>query len=66
MEFLTRAEEYAQFKGDAIWFQDWYWTFRNEYGVRDSVWNTLAYLYDDAVADELEQDSALLSTACNV
>lgn len=66
MDFLTRAEDYAESNGDGIWFRDWYSTFRKEYSVRVSVWNTLAYLYDCDLADRLEERSALLSTSSTV
>ena len=55
MDFLNRAEAYAYAHYDAPWFHDLYMTFRSEYSVRDSVWNTLVYLYDQDVASELEQ-----------
>lgn len=55
MDFLKRAQAYAEAKGDNDWFCEWYSTFRQEYNVRTSVWNTLVYLYDQNVADQLEQ-----------
>lgn len=55
MDYLNRAEDYADAQGDGNWFREWYLTFRSEYNVRASVWYTLVYLYDQNVADQLEQ-----------
>jgi hypothetical protein len=54
MEFLNRAERYAEARGDEIYFKHWYTVFRINNNVTDSVWKTLSYLYDDETADLLE------------
>ena len=54
MEFLKRAERYAEARGDEYWFADIYSRYREYNGVTDSVWKTLSYLYGDSVADQLE------------
>jgi len=54
MDFLKRAEKYAEARGDEMWFKYTYTFFRQTHGVTDSVWKTLAYLYSDETADLLE------------
>lgn len=54
MEFLIRAEKYAEARGDESWFKYTYAFFRQTHGVTDSVRKTLAYLYSNEVADLLE------------
>jgi len=54
MEFLQRAERYAEARGDEIYFRNLYNGFRQYNGVTDSVWKTLSYLYSNQVADLLE------------
>lgn len=54
MDFLIRAERYAEARGDEMWFKNIYTGFRAYNGVTDSVWKTLSYLYGDSVADLLE------------
>jgi hypothetical protein len=54
MEYLKRAEEYAESRGDDLWFKNLYTGFREFNNVEDSVWKTLSYLYSNAVADLLE------------
>ena len=54
MEFLIRAERYAEARGDEMWFKNIYTKFREYNGVTDSVWKTLSYLYSNEVADLLE------------
>jgi len=54
MDFLIRAEKYAEARGDDAFFK-WIYTNHREYNnVTDSVWKTLSYLYGDYVADLLE------------
>ena len=54
LEFLIRAERYAEARGDDDFFK-WIYTNHREYNtVTDSVWKTLSYLYGDDVADLLE------------
>ena len=54
MDFLNRAERYAEARGDELWFKYTYTFFRQTHGVTDSVWKTLAYLYSNETADLLE------------
>ena len=54
MEFLQRAERYAEARGDDVFFK-WVYSNHREYNnVADSVWKTLSYLYSREVADLLE------------
>lgn len=54
MEFLKRAERYAEARGDEFWFKNLYTGFREYNGVTDSVWKALSYLYGNYTADLLE------------
>ena len=54
MDFLARAEKYAEARGDGFWFKNLYTGFRQYNGVTDSVWKTLSYLYGNEAADLLE------------
>ena len=54
MDFLKRAERYAEARGDESWFKNLYTHFRQYNGVTDSVWKTLSYLYSNETADLLE------------
>jgi hypothetical protein len=54
MDYLIRAEKYAEARGDESWFKYTYAFFRQTHGVTDSVRKTLAYLYSNQVADMLE------------
>lgn len=54
MDFLKRAERYAEARGDEFWFKNLYTRYREYNNVTDSVWKTLAYLYSNEVADLLE------------
>ena len=54
MEYLKRAEQYAEARGDEFWFKNIYTRYRESNNVTDSVWKTLSYLYTDHVADTLE------------
>ena len=54
MEFLKRAEKYAEARGDEYWFKNLYSGYREFNNVQDSVWKTLSYLYNNEVADLLE------------
>ena len=55
MDFLKRAESYAEARGDELWFKNLYTGFRQYNGVTDSVWKTLSYLYGNEAADMLEK-----------
>ncbi len=54
MEFLKRAERYAEARGDEQYFKNLYVGFRQFNNVRDSVWKTLSYLYGNYSADLVE------------
>lgn len=54
MEYLKRAERYAEARGDTAFFNQWYTKYREVYNVEDSVWGTLMWLYDEEVADLLK------------
>ena len=54
MDFLIRAERYAEARGDEYWFKEYFTKFRQENNVTDAVWKTLNYLYDSYTADLLE------------
>jgi len=54
MEFLKRAERYAEARGDQNWFKERYTAYREWYNVEDSVWCALSWLYDEDSADLLK------------
>ena len=54
MEYLKRAEQYAEARGDEFWFKNLYTQFRDFNNVTDSIWKTLSYLYSNEVADQLK------------
>jgi hypothetical protein len=54
MEYLKRAEQYAEAQGDEFWFKNLYTQFRDYNNVTDSIWKTLSYLYSNEVADQLK------------
>ena len=54
MDFLIRAERYAQARGDDAFFAWIYSNHRESHGITDSVWKSLSYLYGDDVAHGLE------------
>jgi hypothetical protein len=54
MDFLIRAERYAEARGDEYWFKNYFVKFRQDNNITDAVWKTLSYLYDDETADLLE------------
>jgi hypothetical protein len=54
MDFLIRAERYAEARGDEFWFKNLYTSYREYNNVADSVWKTLSYLYSNETADLLE------------
>jgi hypothetical protein len=54
MEFLKRAERYAEARGDDDYFREVYTILRESNSVEESVWKALQYLYDGYVADLLE------------
>ena len=56
-DFLRRAEQYSEQLGDELWFREVYTKHREHFGVTDATWRTLADLYSDAVADDIEDQS---------
>ena len=54
LEFLKRAEAYAEARGDGMYFKNLYTGFREYNNVEDSVWKTLSYLYDADTAQLLK------------
>ena len=54
MDYLVRAERYAEARGDENHFKHYYTLYRTQYSAENSVWATLAWLYDDSVADLLK------------
>ena len=62
MDFLKRAERYAEARGDEYWFKQYYTKYRQDNNVTDSVWKTLSYLYSNETADLLEFQYC----ACNI
>ena len=54
MDFLIRAERYAEARGDEYWFKNLYTGFREYNNINESVWKTLSYLYGNYTADLLE------------
>ena len=54
MDYLIRAEKYAEKRGDEFYFKEYYTRYREDYTVDDSVWHTLTYLYDEDTAKLLK------------
>jgi hypothetical protein len=54
LDFLERAERYAQARGDDAFFAWIYANHRESQGVAASTWLSLSYLYGDDVAHGLE------------
>ena len=54
LDYLIRAEKYAEARGDELWFKNIYSGFREYNSINDSVWKTLSYLYNNYTADLLE------------
>ena len=55
MNYLKRAQDYAEVRGDDNYFRNLYTGFREYNSVNDSVWKTLSYLYDNETANLLEK-----------
>ena len=56
-DFLKRAEHYCEQRGDVPWFKEVYTRYREHYDVTNATWRTLAELYSDTVADDIEGQS---------
>jgi hypothetical protein len=54
MDFLIRAQRYTEARGDDNFFCHYYTMYREHFSVNESVRKTIAWLYDDRVADLLE------------
>ena len=54
MDYLLRAENYAVERGDEDWFKMYYTDYRKYYNVQDSIYRTLAWLYDEDTAKLLK------------
>lgn len=55
---LMHAEQYAEARGDELWFKNIYTGFRQYNGVREAVWKTIMYLYSTEVANQLVPPAA--------
>lgn len=56
-EFLNRAANYAEARGDYKLFDEKYSYYREQTGVRDSIWLTIREMYGAEFADLLEQSN---------
>lgn len=54
MKYLINAQNYALAKGDDDWFCEIYANYREYLSVSESVFNTLAYLYNQEIAESLK------------
>ena len=45
LDYLIRAEKYAEARGDENFFKHWYTRYREYYGVQEAVERTLETLY---------------------
>lgn len=55
MDFLKRAQAYAEMQGDENWFAEVYTLYREWHNVEDSVWAALSWLYNENVVKQLKQ-----------
>lgn len=53
MRCFAEAQKYADQHGDDDWFCEVYGVFRENFGIRESAWRALAYLYSADVANAL-------------
>lgn len=56
-DYLRRAERYCESRGDGLWFKEFYTRYREHYNVTDATWQTLAQIYSDTVANDIEDQS---------
>jgi len=56
-DFLRRAEKYSESRGHDQRFKTVYTEHRENFNVTEATWKTLADLYSDDVADEIEDQS---------
>jgi len=54
LDFLIRAEKYAESRGDEFFFKEYYTKCRESYNIEDSVWSALTWLYDEDTAKLLK------------
>jgi hypothetical protein len=55
MDYLIRAEQYAEAQGDGALFRSVYTRVRENCNIKLSVWLTLKDLYSDLIADQLQE-----------
>jgi len=51
MRCFAEAQKYADQRGDDDWFCEVYGVYRETFGIRESAWRALAYLYSADVAN---------------
>ena len=54
MDYLKRAQDYTEARGDENWFNEYYTSYREFYNVADSVFCALSWLYDEDTATLLK------------
>lgn len=57
LKFLAAAQAYALERGDDDWFCEVYNNYRPSEDIHESTWLTLAYLYGNEVANQIERES---------
>jgi hypothetical protein len=57
MDYLIRAEHYAEILGHAAIFKSIYTSLRENFDIKYSVWLTLKQLYSDQLADQLQRQN---------
>ena len=53
MRVFAEAQRYADKRGDDDWFCEVYYVYRETFGIRESAWKALAYLYSAEVANAI-------------
>jgi len=56
-DFLRRAEKYSESHGHDQLFKEVYIKHRENFNVTEATWKTLADIYSDAIADDIEDQS---------
>ena len=51
LSYFSKAEKYTLARGDEDWFSEVYLVYRESFGIRESSWRALAYLYSYDIAD---------------
>lgn len=57
IDFLIRAEKYADSTGDLGEFSSRYAYYRQNHSIKESTWKSLDYLYGQDVANRIEQQT---------